>query len=688
MDKINEFVNILRDFYTRFSEWVNSSPDANVIAWVSTVFFSAFVIYLTKIPQRLYNRFFRKHLSNHEEKIVAKEMNRQAGERISATLNTYIPPAIDLIGREKDVQNIYSLLEENNIVFVRADGGVGKTALAAKIINNIRKDSLTGEKKYEYVAWITSTGNLINDITGLGIPGIREVKTQDDKFALVCTFLEKSTAFLVIDNMDDPPSSNDINKLNTLAGRTKILITTRAKLSIGKCYKLNDLDPESALVLFYNHFLEDKNLIIDQIVKRKDCNFAKKIVHEASYNTLFIELIAKMSYSDHLKLDSLWNELKKNVFGKNSKHVLSTVHGNGRLQDQIQNLYLLSKLTDKQKEIMSFIALFPAETIIFFDVFEWAGFEDDEVDNLGELKKRGWIERVDEGYLIHTMVKGSIEKQRKEDFDEERYGNLIIKLCDTNQYIPKDMVYTKVFERLIVPDTICGLLADKVSIASLLNKMGNVYYDQGNYEKALECNIKALEIRENVLGKEHPDTAMTYNSIAVVYDDQGNYEKALEYHKKALEVREKVLGKEHLDTAMTYGNMANVYDDQGNYEEALRYNDRALKIYRKVLGEEHSDTAMVYNNIGLVYYHKGNITKAMECYDKSLQIRENVLGKEHPQTAIVYYNIANVYVKQGNLEEALNYFEKALGIFIEKLGEDHPKTKTVKKDIEMLKSRK
>jgi tetratricopeptide (TPR) repeat protein len=44
-----------------------------------------------------------------------------------------------------------------------------------------------------------------------------------------------------------------------------------------------------------------------------------------------------------------------------------------------------------------------------------------------------------------------------------------------------------------------------------------VYYNQGDYEKALEWVQKALEIREKVLGKENPDTAMTYNNIAGVY---------------------------------------------------------------------------------------------------------------------------------------------------------------------------
>ncbi len=47
----------------------------------------------------------------------------------------------------------------------------------------------------------------------------------------------------------------------------------------------------------------------------------------------------------------------------------------------------------------------------------------------------------------------------------------------------------------------------------------------GEYEKALEWYDRALKIREKVLGKEHPDTAITYHNIALVYSDLGSMEK-------------------------------------------------------------------------------------------------------------------------------------------------------------------
>ena len=59
-----------------------------------------------------------------------------------------------------------------------------------------------------------------------------------------------------------------------------------------------------------------------------------------------------------------------------------------------------------------------------------------------------------------------------------------------------------------------------------------------------------------MLGNEHPSTASTYNNIATVYYNQGDYAKALEWLGKASVIFEKVLGKEHPRTASTYNNIA------------------------------------------------------------------------------------------------------------------------------------
>ena len=48
----------------------------------------------------------------------------------------------------------------------------------------------------------------------------------------------------------------------------------------------------------------------------------------------------------------------------------------------------------------------------------------------------------------------------------------------------------------------------------------------------------------------------TYNNIAIVYKKQGKYEEALDYYNKALTIKLNKLGEDHPDVASTYNNIA------------------------------------------------------------------------------------------------------------------------------------
>ena len=73
--------------------------------------------------------------------------------------------------------------------------------------------------------------------------------------------------------------------------------------------------------------------------------------------------------------------------------------------------------------------------------------------------------------------------------------------------------------------------------------------------RALEWEKKALAIREKKLGKEHPDTAISYNNMGLIYADTGDKHQAISWFQKALEINEKMLGKEHPTAIKTYRNL-------------------------------------------------------------------------------------------------------------------------------------
>ncbi|MCP5498046.1 MAG: tetratricopeptide repeat protein [Leptospiraceae bacterium] len=72
--------------------------------------------------------------------------------------------------------------------------------------------------------------------------------------------------------------------------------------------------------------------------------------------------------------------------------------------------------------------------------------------------------------------------------------------------------------------------------AEIYNKIGGIFYQQGQYENALEILQMSLEIRLKFLGSEHPDVAMSYSNFGTLYKYKKDFKKALDYYNRALNI--------------------------------------------------------------------------------------------------------------------------------------------------------
>lgn len=191
------------------------------------------------------------------------------------------------------------------------------------------------------------------------------------------------------------------------------------------------------------------------------------------------------------------------------------------------------------------------------------------------------------------------------------------------------------------------------------NQIGYYFNETAKYREAEYFYLRGKTSAEDFYGKDHEETATSYNNLAGLYDLQGRYEEAELLYKRASAIFEKVSGENHPDTATSYDNLAELYRKQSRYEEAEPLYKQALAIREKVLGENHTDTAASYNNLALLYKTQGRYEGAEPLFKQALAVREKALGENHPDTAQSYLNLGAFYYQRGQSEAGLKLCEKA-----------------------------
>jgi tetratricopeptide (TPR) repeat protein/serine phosphatase RsbU (regulator of sigma subunit) len=194
---------------------------------------------------------------------------------------------------------------------------------------------------------------------------------------------------------------------------------------------------------------------------------------------------------------------------------------------------------------------------------------------------------------------------------------------------------------------------DKKTVIIYQN-IGNVFSDMGNNNEAVKYYNEALEISKKINHKI--GIAQTLNLIGIAMYNQGKNVEALEYYEKALALNLSLNNK--ADILKNYTNLGNLYEDQGNKLKALLSFEASLKIARQL--KDNKSISRNLNNISICYLGQGNYTVSLNYLLSSLKINETIGDKS--QIASNYMNIGLIYYYQKNYEEALKWQFKSMAM--------------------------
>ena len=227
-------------------------------------------------------------------------------------------------------------------------------------------------------------------------------------------------------------------------------------------------------------------------------------------------------------------------------------------------------------------------------------------------------------------------------------------------------------------------------------RQGMRYHDSEQYEKAIECYTKAIEMQPNTsvfyevrgLIYDHfeeyelaivdfnkaillnPDNSATYNSRGIVYLDLKQYKQAIVDLSKAFELDPNdfnsyisrgfayALVKKYdqaiddfnkaielkPDDSISYVNRGTVYMDVKQYNRAIADLNKAIEL--------NPDMANTYNNRGLAYTYVKQYNQAMADLNKAIEL--------DPDMAKAYSNRGFTYIHTKQYDQAMADLNKAM----------------------------
>jgi len=194
-----------------------------------------------------------------------------------------------------------------------------------------------------------------------------------------------------------------------------------------------------------------------------------------------------------------------------------------------------------------------------------------------------------------------------------------------------------------------------IKIASFYNILGAINGHLGDYKKAKNFYLKALEIFKK--HRKWKDIAVIYNNITAIYSLNGDYIKAIESLENAMEIDEKYGDK--LSLAIVFYNLGEIYHTLNILDVAQNYYEKYMELNKEI----DNRLGYGYGNLGIggLKMLRGDFEGAEECLKKAQRIFERLGSKVMATEAKM--TLFELAIKRGDLEEATrleNSLEKAL----------------------------
>lgn len=167
-------------------------------------------------------------------------------------------------------------------------------------------------------------------------------------------------------------------------------------------------------------------------------------------------------------------------------------------------------------------------------------------------------------------------------------------------------------------------LQGMVPYATTLLNAANAYRAGGRLQEALHLFRQVQEIYHHQLSPDNMLVAGLENNLSLLYQEMGDFEKARECLLRALDI---VRNKDaYYEVGVTYANLAATCVCLGRMDEAKEHAVNSMNTFENI-GVRDSHYGAALSALGNWYFQKKEFSRAEECFRQAMELVETGVGR-------------------------------------------------------------
>lgn len=215
------------------------------------------------------------------------------------------------------------------------------------------------------------------------------------------------------------------------------------------------------------------------------------------------------------------------------------------------------------------------------------------------------------------------------------------------------------------------LSARPVIQAALMETIGRVYLNLGQYEPAIEMFEESLRIRLAAFGEGHAQVAAVKNELGLALTRTADYRRARELLESALAQNRRDQGDRGPAVAKNLYNLSELAQARGDLERARTLAAESLRIFESYGERFPREIAEGKSGLARILRARNELAAAEELYREAIAVTREHFGNDHPHIAYFLQNLAVVLRARGELDAAEAMFEESIAVTRRVLGEEH-----------------